>query len=256
MKKLNKLTTKEYWDDQYCDIDSNYNFVNDWNTSLSFRELDKYFKRKIRPNAQWKFIEIGCAPGGFMQYFYKNFKYNVEGLDYAERGVEMTKKNLEKVNIPTIVYQADLFNNSIKKEEYDVVFSAGFIEHFDNPTLAIKKHLELLKKGGYLIIEIPNLRGFNYFFQKLASKSVLEMHNTEIMNVTFFEELSEEFDVERIDINYVGKINFGIFVGRKSVLYFGYAIQKLLNLIYNKFEFIPIKDNKYTSPYIVGVFKK
>ena len=44
---------------------------------------------------------------------------------------------------------------------FDVVMSRGFIEHFDEPSSVVDRHLDLLKPGGLLVVSIPNLRGVN-----------------------------------------------------------------------------------------------
>jgi hypothetical protein len=62
------------------------------------------------------------------------------------------------------------------------VLSAGFIEHFEDPEKIVRCHLDLLRSGGLLIIDIPCLTGLHYCLSWLISKDVLRMHNLEIMN--------------------------------------------------------------------------
>lgn len=257
MPKLNKLTTNEYWDTHYEKNKLGDPITIDVVSEMPFVEIDAYLKKNIPRNNQFKFIEVGCAPGGWMHYFHKNFDYVVEGLEYTVNGVKLTENNLNMLKVGANVYNQDLFDNVLVNSSYDVVFSAGFIEHFDNPYLAIEKHVELLKKGGYLILEVPNFKGFNGFFQKITDGNLLKIHNLDIMNMNFFKDVSNKCGLEIKDINYVGKINFGLFLGNKFLIYIGQAIQFLINKIYFLFgKRIFIKDGKTFSPYIVAVYIK
>lgn len=253
----NKLTTNKYWDACYEQSDLTMPIIINTDREMSFVEIDAYFKNNIPKNKHFKFIEIGCAPGGWMHYFHKNFGYNVEGIEYTSSGARLTENNLNMLDIEAAVYNEDLFDNKLVKDSYDVVFSAGFIEHFDNPALVIEKHVELLKKGGYLILKVPNFRGFNEFFQKITNNNLLNIHNLDIMNLKYFEDISSKHNLEIVDISYIGKINFGLFLGKRPLIYAGYIIQFLVNKLYFLFgKRIFIKDGYLFSPYIIGIYIK
>lgn len=256
-KKNNRLANKKYWNNKYCtNVDLKRTIKIHTKINLATTELDKYLKKNLPYNPAYKFIEIGCAPGSWMYYFYSTFGYQPQGLEYSHSGVELTKKNLTTLKLKPIVWEQDLFKNNLKKHSYDVVFSGGFIEHFNNPDESIKKHVELLKKGGYLILEVPNFRGFNYFIQKHIDKSILDKHNTEMMDTAYFSSIKDKFNLKIIDIRYIGKINFAVFGGNKYKLLPFYAIQLLLTIFYQIFRNLPIIDNKNTSPYIIGIYQK
>ncbi len=61
---------------------------------------------------------------------------------------------------------------------FDVVYSAGVIEHFEDPSRIVRIHAELLKPGGLALITVPNLRGI---YGRLASEETLAIHNLDIM---------------------------------------------------------------------------
>ena len=61
----------------------------------------------------------------------------------------------------------------IRPEYFDVVFSAGVVEHFTDPTEVIRIHLELMKNGGFLIIMMPNYANgslYRKWYQRKAAK--------------------------------------------------------------------------------------
>ena len=49
------------------------------------------------------------------------------------------------------------------KNYFDIVLSYGFIEHILPPEKAIQLHLDLVKKGGYIVIQLPRFKGYNYW---------------------------------------------------------------------------------------------
>ena len=54
-------------------------------------------------------IEVGCAPGRYLDYFAKNFGYRVAGLDYAPEACELTRRNLAMLGVDAQIENTDLF---------------------------------------------------------------------------------------------------------------------------------------------------
>jgi len=252
-----RLTTNAYWDVKYeDDVRSSGTHTVSPNINLATSEVDRYFKRHLLHDTSFRFIEIGCAPGSWMHYFKNVFGYKPEGIEYTHKGVRSTRHNLRLLGIEPIVYEQDLFDNTLDKETYDVVFSSGFIEHFSDPQEAIAKHVELLRKGGILILKIPNLQGMNYRIQKWLDQDILDKHNLGIMNLKYFHGLVGAFDIEELDVSYVGKINFALFIGKRVFMLPLHGLQALLSVLYFPFKSIGIHDRADRSPYIIGIYRK
>jgi SAM-dependent methyltransferase len=49
----------------------------------------------------------------------------------------------------------DAFSLPFMDETFDLVFHQGLLEHFHNPDDMIKEHKRVLKKGGYLLVDVP-----------------------------------------------------------------------------------------------------
>lgn len=77
----------------------------------------------------------------------RNFNYCIHSLDYSNIGNEQTLINLGAANIDVKVYERDLFSDNFNKNlpQLDLVYSLGFIEHFENLSVVVKKHLDFLK---------------------------------------------------------------------------------------------------------------
>jgi 2-polyprenyl-3-methyl-5-hydroxy-6-metoxy-1,4-benzoquinol methylase len=125
-----------------------------------------------------KFLEIGCAPGKMLSWVAAVLGAQVSGLDYSEPGVRVAKRLFRELALPADIRHEDVFSTTFPENSFDVVYSAGVIEHFEDPTSIVRIHVKLLKPGGLALITVPNLRGL---YGRLASKETLDIHNLDIM---------------------------------------------------------------------------
>jgi SAM-dependent methyltransferase len=65
---------------------------------------------------------------------------------------------------------------------FDVVYSFGVIEHFDDPRPMVQKHFDLLRPGGTAIITVPHFgAGYGWLARRLDRKNY-DIHNISIMS--------------------------------------------------------------------------
>jgi 2-polyprenyl-3-methyl-5-hydroxy-6-metoxy-1,4-benzoquinol methylase len=129
-----------------------------------------------------KFIEIGCAPGKMLAWVAKVLGAEVAGLDSSECGMLYTRQLFDALGIQADLRKEDIDSHTFEPGTFDVVYSAGLIEHFSDPRPAVRVHAELARPGGKIIITIPNLSGWWAVPTKLLDPSVLDMHNLKMMN--------------------------------------------------------------------------
>ncbi len=113
------------------------------------------------------YYEIGCTPGKTLAYFSRNFGYRVCGIDYV--GTELVHETMRRWGVQDYeVITADFLEHRFPDErQFDVVGSYGLIEHFADFESVVLRQAAYVKPGGYLIVEVPNLRGFNYALYSL-----------------------------------------------------------------------------------------
>src|SRR3954462_6542399 len=122
-------------------------------------------------------VELGCARSAWMPYFAREFGCRVSGLDYSPLGAQQTSERLRQAGIDGEVRCADLFDPPRDwMAAFDVVSWFGVAEHFEDTTAAIAAAAALLKPGGLLITEVPNMVGFNGRLQRLFNKPVYDIH--------------------------------------------------------------------------------
>jgi len=220
------------------------------------------YKEHIPKTKGAKVLEIGSAPGEHLVRLSQEFGLEPYGVDYSESGVNLNKEVFKANNLnPANVIHTDFFSNEFHekyKESFDVVISRGFIEHFINTEEVIQKHLNLLAKGGRLIIIIPNLRGINYYLVWLFHKEVIAIHNIEIMQKNVFLNLFENKGVRKVFGDYNGVFNFYLFNTKESspmryVLKFCFRIQLILNAIFHLFLKNSRVEHKWLSPALIFI---
>jgi SAM-dependent methyltransferase len=158
--KENKNSLSEIWD-LHWDINKKmlkiYELV-DIFIYLWF-EIGNILFNSIDRDKKQKFIEFGCGGGTFLPYFLR--KYNnleIFGIDISPVGCKMALKRTKgKINTSNII-RGDILTNNFQ-DRFDICFSFGLIEHYENSGFIIKKHVEILKKDGIMICILPNLVG-------------------------------------------------------------------------------------------------
>lgn len=164
----------------------------------------------VRPN--WSVIEIGCAPGNNLVDLHHMFGYKPYGIEYSHSGVMLTLETFRRYGFDTSnVIEADFFDQEFQSRfrgTFNVVFSSGFIEHFDPPDEALSLHVNLLKPGGYLVCTIPNLLGVFYPFLWLCARDHLKVHNCALMWENSFRRIFEPLGLDVKFCGYVGAFQF------------------------------------------------
>lgn len=195
MKENNNITDKEYWDNYW----SNYRYD---------KVPEKVVFEKFLPMLVTgeNFIEIGGFPGVFAAWFYKHGITDVTVLDfYMNREIV---RNFEKINgLPENAIQCirtDFFSFTPERR-YDVVFSSGFIEHFEDTGDVIKRHVDLLSDDGQLLILIPNFLGLNGKLQQRFDRENLKAHNLQSMEIPYLKEIMQTFNLRDVSVDYLGK---------------------------------------------------
>ena len=198
-------------------------------------------------------FEIGVYPGRFIYHFGK-LGYELNGIDqtqYLPALIDWLKSN----NFKTGSFeQADVLTLN-KEKQYDVVFSAGFIEHFERFEEMIDLHAKLVKPGGYVYITAPNFGGaVQLKLHSLLDKENLNRHFIPSMDVKKWENVLIKNNFEIIEAGYIGGIDFWVdqqkrSAGQKLLLSLTKKVVKLLRRI-------NLPNNRAYSPECIIIAKK
>jgi 2-polyprenyl-3-methyl-5-hydroxy-6-metoxy-1,4-benzoquinol methylase len=245
---MNRKTTNTYWNALYADqavpaLPSRF--------SVGSRNLHRLFKQHIKTGM--RVLEIGCAPGKQLAYIGKHIGASIAGLDYSEHGIELSRNLFAKLDIACDLRCEDIFSTSFETNHFDVVYSNGVIEHFDDPAPVIEKHFELTIPGGVCLMIIPNYSGIYGRLQKYFDPKNLGIHNTDIMNLQHLRELvSEGLEGEAITYHHGRMSPWLLNFGNKWPIWVAQVANYTLNVI-GLFQPFDIKE---ISPTIVLEIKK
>jgi SAM-dependent methyltransferase len=148
---------------------------------------------------------------------------------------------------------SDLFDQK-PIDEYDVVYSNGFIEHFTDFNRALDLHVDYLRPGGTLLVMIPNKRYLRMIYGNLIDKENQRAHNLKCMDLGVFEKFAARKRLDTLHLDYFGG--------------FPYKVHKLLQpwqkLIYYPVRMVSRKLHRTIlsnpsalwSGTIIGIFRK
>ena len=119
-----------------------------------YKELnDRQFNLfKSRLTIDTKYLEIGCAHGGIVS---RVDEYGVNECQVVEPNIQ--DFNFVKYKNPNIITHNSVFKDVELQENYfDIIVAFDVVEHDFEPKNFLKKCFDLLKKGGILMIAVPN----------------------------------------------------------------------------------------------------
>lgn len=184
-------------------------------------------------------IEIGSFPGSMLPTL-GNLGYILNGIDISPRNENELPEKLNAMGYKIGKFWSKDFFKFKPKEQFDLVCSFGFVEHFENYLDVIKMHAEMTKQGGYLVITAPNFRGFfQYIIHYLFDKKNLKIHNIKSMRPKQWAQFLVDNGFEIKFAGYFG--GFYIWLGNKGgnkfnkfLLYVVYVTVSKLNKLLKK----------------------
>lgn len=147
---MKRTSEKHHWDDFWAD---SQNLEDVYGTDdRIFEQLKAYIGLEGA-----RVIEIGAGTGRDTD---RTAEAGAEAyaLDYSETSLTLMKGSLAH-DVGLIC--GDAFNLPFRDETFDVVFHQGLLEHFRNPGDLIAENVRILKRGGILLIDVP--QRFHYY---------------------------------------------------------------------------------------------
>jgi 2-polyprenyl-3-methyl-5-hydroxy-6-metoxy-1,4-benzoquinol methylase len=105
-----------------------------------------------------RFLDVGCAYGGFLVAFAEQGASEVVGIDIDEKLLKLGCANVSDHNIEAKIIKQDLLNDDLPNliGTFDIITCNDVIEHVNDPIHAILNISNLLRPGGILLMVIPN----------------------------------------------------------------------------------------------------
>lgn len=100
----------------------------------------------------WEILDIGAGYGTWLSWF--NPTNHLAGIESSRQACEVARTVFDLE-----MYETDFLNNNLPKGKYDLVTGLAIIEHFNDPLQALVEMNRLLKIGGVLYLQTPDVHG-------------------------------------------------------------------------------------------------
>jgi 2-polyprenyl-3-methyl-5-hydroxy-6-metoxy-1,4-benzoquinol methylase len=143
-------------------------------------------------------LDIGCGSGNFLTRI-KEKTSRVYGLEFNPAAIEQCRAAGLTVYADSIEQHAGTHTGM-----YDVVCLFQVLEHIDHIKPFLDASLKVLRKGGKLIIGVPNNEPFVQGYHKYSTMN-LPPHHMGMWNRTTFEKIQPYFGIKLKEVGYEGK---------------------------------------------------
>ncbi|MEO8168970.1 MAG: class I SAM-dependent methyltransferase, partial [bacterium] len=99
------------------------------------------------------YCDVGCGPGGVLKIAQER-GWNAVGVEISSWAVQEGKKN--GLNI----FEGSLLDAAFPSNHFDAVSMFDVLEHLTTPKEYLSEIQRILKPGGVLVVETPNVDGF------------------------------------------------------------------------------------------------
>lgn len=195
---MSAVVDQGYWDALYQARPLGYN-----RERVLFKDV---FDAFLKPGGTC--FEVGCYPGRFLMYLGTKFGYEVSGIDLTPPVLTLLPEHLRAhgVKVGRLIH-GDFFDYEPDRR-YDVVCSFGFLEHFKDTREVIRRHVQLVRPGGTLILSSPNFRKLQHVLHRLLDAEGLARHETAAMNLKLWQRILWTEGMDVIYQGYYGTADF------------------------------------------------
>lgn len=163
----------------------------------------------VPPVTQGSVFEIGCFPGRFMPHFAR-LGYTVGGVD---RTVHLGRMEDWLRGLGAKVgefVRADVFELE-PRPVHDLVFSSGFVEHFEQYVDVVRLHARFARPGGMIVVTAPNFAGaIQHLLHALLDARNLALHHLPAMNPGAWSRGLRAEGCDIVEAGYVGGFDFWV----------------------------------------------
>lgn len=100
-------------------------------------------------------MDVGCGDGSLLWQFRNRYR-NLVGLEYSPERLKQAEANLRGLSFTPVLGSAEDLS-MLKDNSIDRIVSADVIEHIPDVYVAAQELFRVLRPGGWLVINTPNI---------------------------------------------------------------------------------------------------
>lgn len=231
---------QDFWDSSWSD--------KDYGVTSPTGQMRRWMEERIAGSTPGSCFEVGCFPGGHLAFLGES-GYTLNGVDLTPRTTPEMAQWLRKQGYQVGAIERHDFLTYPTDTQFDLVYSNGFIEHFENWAEVLLKHAALVKPGGQLLVTVPNFRGrLQHWLHSLVDQENLSRHYLPSMHPDLWAKVLRDAGFEIQWQGYFPEFDFWVGVEKRSLpkrLLF-YVIRALIPVLR---VLLPQTGSESSSPY-------
>lgn len=148
------------WEDIGCDAGESYldiKFRPTYRIGLTHHLRENMIYKLLDPKKEDVVLDVGCASGRQLLRMSDKIKEGY-GVDIAQSFIDRADNFKKSNNIHNLFFQRSIIEKlPFRDSFFDKIICAEILEHVFDKDMALKEVLRVLKKGGILLITVPNL---------------------------------------------------------------------------------------------------
>jgi len=209
-----KYTDLTKVDENYTDrMNKEYNWMaKGYDAFMTIFPLWKKWIKKVIPHIEGeKILEISFG-SGYLMTQYGSSKYEIYGIDYNEKMLEITSNKIAKKNIDAQLYQANVEKLPFPDNTFDTIINTMAFTGYPNGEKAMSEIKRVLKKNGkLLLVDFDYPKNRNWFGYKIVR--LWEKFGDIIKDINSL--LSQhDFDYKDISVGGFGSVH--LFIAQKK----------------------------------------
>ena len=138
----------------YDESDNKATILNKGNKNYLAKQFKDFvgFKKKV--------LEVGCGTGQLSMYFSIGTNNQIVSLDPTIESLRLANKFALENNIKNVnLVNADIFDDVLKDDYFDFIWTNGVLHHTKDPKKAFEITVKSLKNEGYILVGLYNKLG-------------------------------------------------------------------------------------------------
>ena len=144
----------------------------DFGRSIYVFFFERVLKRYLPKNALM--LELGCGTSMLTVSLAKHLPdIKVTGLDISQASLDISRKNAEEKGVRNMEFVIGDCKRVHYENHFDLVWSNGLLEHFENPEAIAREHFKAVKQGGAALIAVPYLYSYHKLWYAVSRPKML-----------------------------------------------------------------------------------